>query len=64
MRIRCYISGRDITSYAHKIEEIFADEACYRKVCMNAFDNLYVTWPQVVDEVYERYLSLSGKSDE
>lgn len=58
-----YISDRDITSYAHKIEEIFADEVCYRKVCMNAFDNLYVTWPQVVDEVYERYLSLSGKSD-
>lgn len=53
-----YLAKPEVVSYAHKVEEIFADNARYAQVCSRAFSDLYVSWQEVVEMVYRRYIEL------
>lgn len=53
-----YVSEHGELDYANKIIQIFSNEEKYNSVCQKAFDDLYLTWPQVVEKAYERYLYL------
>lgn len=53
-----YVSEHGELDYANKIVEIFSDEEKYNTVCQKAFDDLYLTWEEVVEKAYQRYLYL------
>jgi len=50
-----FLSEADEHSYADKIIQILSDDAYYRKVSEGAFRDIYRTWDQVVDDVFEEY---------
>ena len=50
-----FLSDADELAYADKIIHILSDEEYYRKVSEGAFRDIYRTWDQVVDDVYEEY---------
>ncbi|MCL2550174.1 MAG: glycosyltransferase [Methanimicrococcus sp.] len=51
-----YIGQNSVEGFADKIIEILNDQETYKQVCENVRDELYRTWPQRVQEAYERYL--------
>ena len=53
-----YVSEHGELDYANKIVEIFSNEEKYNTVCQKAFDDLYLTWEEVVEKAYQRYLYL------
>lgn len=59
--INGYLAENDKELYAEKIIEIFENETEYQKVCQQAFDDLYLPWPKVVEKAYQRYLFLIEK---
>ncbi len=50
-----YVSEHGELDYANKIIQIFSNEEKYKSVCQKAFDDLYLTWPQVVEKAFDRY---------
>ena len=56
--INGYISEHEEFDYANKIIQIFSDKEKYNSVCQKAFDDLYLTWPKVVEKAYQRYIYL------
>ena len=50
-----YLAENSTEKYADKIIEIFSDKEKYLKVCQNAFDDLYLPWPKVVKNAFDRY---------
>ena len=57
-----YLSKNSELDYSNKIIEIFNNNDKYKKVCENAFNDLYLPWPKVVKKAYERYLYLIEKN--
>ena len=55
-----FLSDADEEAYADKIMRILSDEDYYRRVSQGAFRDIYRTWDQVVDEVFEDYQRLIG----
>ena len=53
-----FIEDEDTTLYAKRIINILKDKELYKKVCENAYHDLYRNWHDTIDEVYERYLKL------
>ena len=53
-----FLSDADEYAYADKIMRILSDEAYYLKVSEGAFRDIYRTWDQVVDDVFEEYKRL------
>jgi glycosyltransferase involved in cell wall biosynthesis len=53
-----FFSEHDPLQYAEKIMEIFKNQKLYLKVKEQCFRDLYVTWSDVTEEVFQRYLSL------
>lgn len=53
-----YVSEHGELDYANKIIQVFSNEEKYNSVCQKALDDLYLTWPQVVEKAYQRYLYL------
>lgn len=53
-----FLADADEHAYADKIIRILSDEAYYLKVSEGAFRDIYRTWDQVVDEVFEDYRRL------
>lgn len=53
-----FLADADEHAYADKIMRILSDEAYYLKVSEGAFRDIYRTWDQVVDEVFEDYRRL------
>ena len=53
-----FLADADEHAYAQKIMDILSNEAYYLKVSEGAFRDIYRTWDQVVDDVYEEYQRL------
>ena len=53
-----FLCDADEHAYAEKIIRILSDDAYYLKVSEGAFRDIYRTWDQVVDDVYEEYKRL------
>lgn len=56
--INGYLSENSEEKYADKIIEIFNDKEKYNQVCENAFHQLYLPWPKVIEKAYNRYVEL------
>ena len=53
-----FLCEADEHAYAEKIIRILSDDAYYLKVSEGAFRDIYRTWDQVVDDVFEEYQRL------
>lgn len=53
-----FLCDNDEEAYADKIIRILSDRDYYDKVSKGAFRDIYRTWDQVVDDVYEEYRRL------
>ena len=60
--INGYVSEHGELDYANKIIQIFSNEEKYKSVCQKAFDDLYLTWPKVVEKAYQRYIYLINEN--
>ena len=59
-----YLSSNLVNDYADKIIEIFKDNQVFKKVCDNAFNDLYVSWDDAVIKAENNYLNLIKKFKE
>ncbi len=57
-----YLSAPDEDSYARKILEIVQDPEGYERVCETARRELYLSWDDVVRDVYRDYTALAEKA--
>ena len=55
-KVNGYIGANDINKFADKIVEIFEDKETYEKVKVKCYEDLYITWNQVMEIVYKKYL--------
>ena len=55
-----FIAKPTARDYANEIMRILADEELYKKVSENCFKDLYLTWEEVVKNVYLEYLRLTN----
>lgn len=51
-----YTAEKDEEKFAKKIIEIMNDEILYKKVCENAYKEIYINWDDKVKSVYNAYL--------
>ena len=56
-----FIADQSDEAFAEKIEQILTDDEYYRKVAEGAKRDLYVTWDEVVSNVYKDYGRLIAK---
>lgn len=56
-----FIAGQSDEAFAEKIEQILNDDEYYRKVAEGAKRDLYVTWDEVVSDIYKDYGRLIAK---
>ena len=54
--INGYLVENNEEAFALKIIEIFSDLGKYKKVCKNAFRDLYISWDDSVNIVYKEYM--------
>ena len=60
-KVNGYISRNNYKEYANMILEIINNKKEYKKVCENAFKDIYVTWSKSAKKVYETYLKMLNK---
>ena len=53
-----FLADADEHAYAQKIMDILSNESYYQKVSEGAYRDIYRTWDQIVDDVYEEYKRL------
>jgi 1,2-diacylglycerol 3-alpha-glucosyltransferase len=58
-----YLAENDPFKYALKIVDIFTHPIAYQEVCEKAFKELFWTWDEIVESVYQRYLDLLKNQD-
>ena len=51
-----YLSDNNEEAYAGRIIEIMNNEKQYKEVCENAYRDIYITWDEIVDQIYKIYL--------
>lgn len=56
-----FLSEETIGAYSDKIIEVMENKELYKKVSNNAYYDLYRTWDEAVDEIYEIYKDLIAK---
>lgn len=56
-----FLSDETIGAYSDKIIEVMENKELYKKVSNNAYYDLYRTWDEAVDEIYEIYKELIDK---
>ncbi len=59
--VDAYFSENDSTKYANKIIDIFSDNDEYERISNGAFTNLYVSWDDAVEKIYNDYLEVIEK---
>ena len=57
-----YVSPATEEAYAHTLLDILADKDGYARVCAAAHRDLYLSWDDVVRDVYSDYLRLLGQA--
>ncbi len=58
-----YLSKNSEQAYANKILEIFNDTEKYNKVCKKAFDDLYISWDDAINNAENVYINLTNKKE-
>lgn len=53
-----YISKNSKEAYSDKIIEVLSDPKKYKAVCEKAYQDLYKTWSEVTNEIYNNYIKL------
>ena len=53
-----YISKNSPDAYSDKIIEVLSDPKKYKAVCEKAYQDLYKTWSEVTNEIYNNYIKL------
>ncbi|HAX03583.1 MAG TPA: hypothetical protein DHV05_05045 [Acholeplasmataceae bacterium] len=53
-----YLSSNAPEMYAEKIIDIFSKAISHREICNNAYRDLYLSWNQIVNELYKNYIDL------
>ncbi len=56
-----FIADQSDEAFAEKIEQILNDKEYYNKVAEGAKSDLYVTWDEVVSDIYKDYGRLIAK---
>lgn len=56
-----FLSEETVGAYSDKIIEVMENKELYKKVSNNAYYDLYRTWDEAVDEIYEIYKDLIAK---
>ena len=56
--INGFLSDYSVLGYANKIIEVIENKKLYKKVCENAFLDLYKNWDDTILEVYNIYLNM------
>lgn len=56
-----FLSEETVGAYSDKIIEVMGNKELYKKVSNNAYYDLYRTWDEAVDEIYEIYKDLIAK---
>ena len=59
--INGYLSKNTPGAYSDKIIEILGNKKTYKKVCNNAFLDIYRTWDDIVDDAYNNYVRLINR---
>ncbi len=57
-----YLGKNNVNQYAKKIIEIINDNKHYNEVSENSYKDLYKTWKNITEEVYQIYLDLIKKN--
>ena len=58
-----YIFPCDTKKFADGVFQAVSDPATLSEISANAYTDLYVTWHQVIERVYERYVNLIKKKE-
>ena len=53
-----YISENSTGAFSDKIIDAIEDKKSYEKICKNAYIDLYKTWDETIDKVYDAYIDL------
>lgn len=53
-----YLEEENANKFAERITQIFQDKSTYNKVCKNAQQTLFFTWPQIVEKAEKEYLRI------
>lgn len=56
-----YLENNNANDYAKRILEIFENEEQYRKVCENAYRDIYINWDDMIAKVYSKYTEIINK---
>lgn len=59
--VDAFFSDNSPEKYAGKIIQIFDDVEEYEKICEGAYTNLYVSWDDAVERIYNDYLDVIDK---
>ena len=57
-----FLEENDVNKYAKRIEEIMNNQELYKRVCENAYKDLYKNWDDTIKEVYDLYIKLINKA--
>ena len=58
-----FITEGNVVEYADMIIKVMNDKKLYKKVSEGAYNDLYITWNEVVKKVYNRYINLINKKN-
>lgn len=53
-----YISENSTGAFSDRIIDAIEDKKLYEKICKNAYIDLYKTWDETIDKVYDAYIDL------
>lgn len=53
-----YISENSTGAFSDRIIDAIEDKKSYEKICKNAYIDLYKTWDETIDKVYDAYIDL------
>ncbi len=53
-----FIEENDVKKYAERINTIISDKKLLNNVSLNAYNNLYKNWDDLIEEIYHEYLKL------
>ena len=59
--VDAFFANNSVEDFANKIVEIFSNQQEYEKICKGAFENLFVSWDNAVESIYNDYLEVIEK---
>ncbi len=50
-----FLAPNDVKAYAARVEEVLADEKLYNKVSLGSYEDLYISWDDLIDNLISDY---------